>query len=101
MGTATTAQMADPNCAPTDPAFFLQLTYMDYIWQRFRNTQTFDARELEYPLTNLGKLYHHIGLFVPEIGSYVMGCSTGADLLVTRYFWKARSNVYRVDWEWL
>ena len=54
MGTPTTAQMADPNCAPTDPVFWLVLAFFDLIWERFRDTQDFVTRELEYPLENLG-----------------------------------------------
>ena len=54
MGTETTAQMANANCAPTDPVYWMHTTFMDYIWERFRESQDFVNRELEYPLENLG-----------------------------------------------
>ena len=49
-----TGQMSDPNCAPTDPVFWLHTAFMDHIWERFRGSQNFVTRELEYPLENLG-----------------------------------------------
>ena len=48
-------QMADPNCAPSDPAFWLLLAFIDMVWEKYRiYKQGKNMRETEYPKQKLG-----------------------------------------------
>jgi hypothetical protein len=42
--------MADIGISPNDPSFYLHHTFIDFIWEEFRQTkQTMDQRENDYP----------------------------------------------------
>ena len=54
-GKTEESQMADPNCAPTDPLYWLYSAFVDLIWEEYRNKKQDEiTRQVEYPKEKTG-----------------------------------------------
>ena len=51
-------QMGGMVCAPNDPVFFLHHTFIDCLWEEFRQGSQTTSIEFEYPV-NMGGVEHH------------------------------------------
>lgn len=51
-------------CASVDPIFFLHHTYIDLIWEEFRQEHQLTDILREYPLTNLGNYLFMLFIYI-------------------------------------